>query len=89
MAKSATFKCAAWKGASEVSITVGDGSSATIKPDESGSVKTTNEAVITALRSDPLVTEVDAPKDDGTGDAQRQSAAANRGDNGENGEKEA
>lgn len=66
MAKSASFKCDAWKGASEASVTVLGGTSVTLKPDKDGAVKTTDERVITALRNDPAVVEVNAPADDGT-----------------------
>lgn len=68
MAKSASFKSAAWKGASEASITVLGGESVTLKPDKDGTVKTTDERVITAMRSDPAITEVGAPTDDGATD---------------------
>lgn len=68
MAKSASFKCGAWKGASEASITVLGGESVTLKPDKDGTVKTTDERVITALRSDPAISEINAPAEDGATD---------------------
>lgn len=62
MAESASFKSAAWKGASEVSVTTLGGQSKTVKPGDNGVLQTSDHDVIVALRADPSITEVDPPK---------------------------